>query len=122
MKHEELDITKLPKWAQQYIKGILLERKTAIRALNEYVDSQTPSAFYIDEMESTGEEQGPSVKRRYIQGQRMQITHAGITVDIILRDTTIDLQWDEENRHGDVAMIPSSYMAMRLVAKKNMSG
>ncbi len=35
------DITRLPKWAQEYIEDLRREREMAIRALNSYIDEQT---------------------------------------------------------------------------------
>jgi hypothetical protein len=115
-----MDINKLPKWAQTYIRNIERERETAIRVLNEHIDNQTLSPIYVDDYECTGEEQGPSIKRKYIQSNKITIEHQGVELGIILRDESIDIQWSSERCLGDVAFIPASYQAARLVSKKNM--
>ncbi|HDY68749.1 MAG TPA: hypothetical protein ENH85_13290 [Candidatus Scalindua sp.] len=117
-----MNVDKLPKWAQSYIKDIERERETAIRALNEYIDNQTKSSFYIDEMECTGEDQGPSVKRRYIQTHKITVVHEKVELNIMLRKREIDLNWGGLNHScEDVAFIPSTYQSARLVSKDNMS-
>lgn len=116
-----MEVEKLPKWAQEIIKDISRERETAIRALNEYVDSQTPSPFYIDETECLGEQQGPSTKRRYIQAHRITVVYEGVRLDILLRDDTIDLKWGAPNFSMDeIAFIPSSFQSARLVSRDKM--
>ena len=115
-------IEKLPKWAQEYIRDIERGRDIAIRALNEYCDSQTPSEFFIEEMESTGEGQGPSIKVRYIQTRRISVVHDGVQLDVGIDNAKeLTLQWYNVNRRcGDVAFIPESYQRARLLSKQNM--
>ena len=76
-------IAKLPQWAQEHIKYLNMERDTAIRALNEHIDHQTPSPLYWDQYLSTGEGNsggltGPTNKRFYVQNHRMTVEHAGV--------------------------------------------
>lgn len=112
---------RLSKKVQEYIKDIEQERFIAIRALNEYIDGQTPSPFYIEDALSTGETQGPTFKRVYIQTHKMTIEHQGVYLTILLRDDHIDMQWSTpEHRTGDVALIPTSYQSAKLVSKKYM--
>jgi len=121
VRPEQDKIEKLPKWAQEYIANIEREREISVRALNEYCDSQTPSAFSVPEYESTGEQQGPSYKVRYIQTRKMEVDYEGVLLRIYLRDDTIDLQW--ESRAGgmeDVAMIPQSFHRVTLKSASNM--
>lgn len=117
-------IAKLPKWAQEYIKDINRERDTAVKELNDYCDSQTPSPVYIDELVSTGEQQGPSSKTRYIQTPRVQFDWQGVSLTVLLRDDHIDLQWNglDRGRYGtsECAFIPRSYQSANLVSKANM--
>ena len=114
-------IAKLPKWAQDHIKKIERERDIAVRELNEWCDSQTPSKVRIDELVVTGEERGPSHKVRYVQTERATFTHSGVELDVsVFRDGEISLQWSAEDSHGDVAMIPESGNRVRLVSKQNM--
>lgn len=119
------DIKKLPKWAQEHITTLERERDIAIRALNDYCDSQTPSVIYVDEYKSTGEERGPSSKRRYFNGQRVTVEFADIKLDIYAGSygNFISLQWQTSNRsNDDVALIPESFCRARLVSKNNMRG
>ncbi len=127
MKQDDLKdkIAKLPLWAQGHITKIERERETAVRALNEYCDTQTPAPFYCNEYESTGEDQGPTSKRRYFQGHRITVEWLGVRLEVILRKdnngTGIDLQWEDVNRSGtDVALIPRSYQQIYLVTRENM--
>lgn len=114
----DTDIAKLPKWAQQHIKDLKRERDIAVRALNEWTDAQTPGPIFVDELVSTGEQQGPSTKRRYIQGRRVTCDWLGVRLEVMLRKEYIDLQWSNPERlcSDDVAFIPSSFMAARLIA------
>lgn len=61
------DITKLPKWAQDHIEDLSMEREAAMRTLNALTDNQTPSACWFEEWPCVGEGTGPALKRRYIQ-------------------------------------------------------
>jgi hypothetical protein len=115
-----MNIEKLPKWAQEIIRDLTRQRETAIRALNEYIDNQTPSPIYVEEMECTGEGIGPSYKKRYIQSRKISVSHSGVDLVILLRDDYIDLQWGSEKLNRDAAFIPSSYQSARLVSKENM--
>lgn len=113
------DVSKLPKWAQDHIKDLQRERDIAVRALNEWTDTQTPSPIFVDELVSTGEERGPSTKRRYIEGRRVSFNWQGVWLDVLLRESAIDLQWrtpDDMCGMEDVALIPRSYMQVWLVA------
>lgn len=117
-----MNIKKLPKWVQEHIQNLQRQRDVAVRELNNYIDSQTPSPFYVDGLVCTGEESGPSLKRRYIEGNKMSVNHDGVSLSIHLRDGHIDLQWHSARSFtGDVAFIPSACQAARLVSKDNMS-
>jgi hypothetical protein len=114
-------IKKLPAWAQELIADLAREREVAVRALNGYLDGQTKSSFYIDNLECTGENTGPSKKTQYIQTHKMEVEHAGVRLSIILRDDRIDLQWEDVNRGmSQIAFVPRSYQSAELVAKGNM--
>lgn len=120
---KDLPIKKLPKWAQEHIKNISRERDVAIRALNEFVDNQTPSSIFYDEWVCTGEEVGPSTKKKYIQYYKMSFEHAGVFLDVNLHsDDCIDLKWSVSGELNcrEVAMIPTSFQNVRLVSKENM--
>ena len=46
----DFQMEKLPKWACAYIKNINSERDLAVRELNSWVDNQTKTPFFRDEM------------------------------------------------------------------------
>lgn len=117
---EKIKSANIPLWVKEYICSLERERQTAINALNQYVDSQTPAPFFINELESTGEETGPSKKVRYVQSHKMEVKHAGVLLCILLRDGKIDLQWESDSYGHDIALIPRSYHCADLVAKENM--
>ena len=121
-KQEDINCEKLPKKVQAYIRDIERERETAIRALNEYLDNQTESPFSYSDYLCTGEDKGsPIYKTKYIQTHKIEIKHAGIIFTAMLRDNTIDLKWEAENRSTRaIAFIPASYQGARLVSKENM--
>lgn len=124
MRHKTKDTAKLPKWAQEHIRDLERERETAIGALNEHLDNQTPTPFYVDTMESIGESAGPTQMRFYFPADhKMEATHKGVTLSISLREDGINLQWSEGDNNwsmGEVAFIPGSFQQARLVAKEHM--
>lgn len=89
-------LAKLPVWARSHIQDITREREVALRALNKYVDDQTTAPFYIEEMECTGEQRGPSFKRRYVQSTKMTVEFKGVELNIYLRENEgIELSWGQ---------------------------
>ena len=114
-------LAKLPQWAQKHLADVKRQRDVAIRALDAYVDSQPPSPFYTEDLACTGEQSGPTIRKRYIQAHALCVDHDGVHLDIILRDKQIDLSWGRGRyKEGEVAAVPSSWQAMRLVAKENL--
>lgn len=123
-------LLKLPQWVQTHIQKLQRERETAVRALNEYCDNQTPAAFWVDDAECTGEERGPSFKRRYFQGDRINVSHAGIEASIYLsrkddgqRIFGIEIKFEPskpETSFEKVAMIPFGHCCVNLVSKDNL--
>lgn len=116
-----MNIEKLPKWAQGYIKDLESQREAAIRKLNEMCDNQTPSPIYVDDWACTGEDRGPTTKRQYIQAYKISFDYAGLTLDVTCFNDQVKLQW-QENGHSmnEIAMIPEAYQTCRLVCKKDM--
>ena len=78
----------LPKWAQDHIRTLDSERVLAVRQLNEYLDEQKESKMWIDDLVCTGETQGPSYKRRYIQHRRINfmVGSTEVRIGLDLRD------------------------------------
>jgi len=113
-------LAKLPVWAQKHISELTRERKVAVQALNKYCDDQTPGPISIQEMECTGEEQGPSFKTRYIQARRATFKWLGIELDVLLREDNINLSWVGLNLSTHVAMVPISFQNIHLIPKEKM--
>lgn len=82
---QERDLTKLPKWAQEYFADLRRQRDFAVQSLNDFVNTQTPSKFWVDEHVCTGEEQGPVNKRHYIQAHQITVQMGKDEVYILLR-------------------------------------
>lgn len=126
LKPTKEQIEKLPRWAQEHIANIERERFVAVRSLNEAMDAQTVSPFYIDDWVCTGEQTGPVTKRRYIQGHKIQCLFDGILMEILLsegagRDRGIHISWNDEKRlTGKVALVPTSYQKIVLINKANL--
>ena len=113
------DVNQLPKWAQKRIQDVERERDVAVRTLREYCDSQTPAPFRFPDYVSDGDDPrgGPTLRTRYVQAHRMTLEHAGIALDIVLREGVIDLQYaaiDARLRHG-VILQPRSFQALYLL-------
>ncbi len=116
-------IKKLPVWAQGHIDDIERQRLMAVHTLNEMLDAQTVSSFYYDDLVCTGENQGPTFKRKYIQTNRMTVDFAGVELSILLRQDSknIELSWADQQRHsGEVALIPISFGRVAISTKENM--
>lgn len=108
-------INKLPKWAQEYIEKLERERNIAIQELDEYLNSQKESPFYVREFELG------RFFNRYIQTHRMDVQHGDVHLSILLRENHIDLSWsNDESGSNEVAFIPTSFQAAKLVSKKNL--
>lgn len=108
-------IDKLPVWAQKYIQELHRERAVAVLELNKVLDVQTPSPFYIDDGVCTGEEQGPSFKRRYIQGYKVNVEYGGICLSVLPRDNSIELGYEQTAKIlGTVVLQPYSYQQIKL--------
>ena len=108
------DISKLPKWAQAHIHDIQRQRDVAVNALQQWSDHQTPAPFSIDEILCT--ETPPVHMTRYVQGHRMTVTHAGIELNLLLRDDAIEISYSTEGRARDVMLRPYSYHRLQLRA------
>lgn len=116
-------LSKLPKFAQEYIRSLRRERDVSVRAMNEWQDGQTVAPVYYQEYVSSNEEAtgGPSLKTVYVQTRKITMEHAGVEVELMIRGQQIDIRWGlAGDRGGDVAFIPSSYQAGRVVSRENM--
>ena len=113
----ELDkkIAKLPKWAIEHFKTITMQRDAAVRALDNFENSNTESAFFFEDAVCDGVNRGPTNRRNYSQGYKIQFEHAGVGVSMLLRDDSIEIAWDGIGRHGDdIVMQPKSWQMISL--------
>ena len=121
-------IAKLPKWAQDHLNDIQRQRDSAVNRLDTLADNQTPSPFYIEEMDCTNATGGPTARRFYLQTSRIVCVHAGVRLDIYLprekdsqRLNGIDLTYsDVRTRSGYVALIPRCSGNVQLLSKENI--
>lgn len=122
----EQQIEKLPKWAVEHITSLTREREAAVAALNKYIDGQSESPVFIDELESTGEERSdgrnpPSFKRRYVQAHRVSFEWLDIRLDVALERDSISLRWGTSDRAmSEVAFVPRAYQQAELKTKEQM--
>lgn len=131
MKPTPDQLSKLPKWVQEYIADLKRERDESLRSLNKWVDDQTPSPVSIPEYLCTGERSGPTEKVRYIQTDEVVFRHAGIELQVRLvgkevghghgHDDCIRLQWSDPKRLCNrVAFVPTSFQAAEIITKDNI--
>ncbi len=117
-----MDFKKQPKWVQEYIEKIERAKETAIRTLNEFVDNQTESQFSYDDMVCLNENNdGPSVKEKFVQTYKMKIVNHGVELNVMIRDKSIELSWGTPNYgSGEVAFIPLSFQQAKIVSNEHM--
>jgi hypothetical protein len=61
------EVTKLPKWAQEHIQTIERQRDHATATLKKFLDSQTPSSFFVEEFVQSG------TIKHYIQTNKITV-------------------------------------------------
>ena len=84
-----MNIEKLPKWAQEHIDTLERQRDAAVGQLRKFTDEQTPARIWIEDSACTGEERGPTTRKRYVDGHFLEIEHAGVHVSITLAEGEI---------------------------------
>ena len=101
------DVTKLPKWAQDRIKDLELERDLAFRNLKEFEDNQTESP--LRQLVSIPNAAGGTMWR-YVQGQSISAEWKGVSLDMWLVDDGIRISFSDKERRmsGGAALFPES--------------
>ena len=115
-------LAKLPKWAQEHIEDITRQHKVAVGQLNQCLDTQTPSSFFIDEYVGIGAG-SPKNIRKYVQTHKISIQRDGVRLDVLLRidEPGIEIAWiDDKRMCSEVAMVPTSFQKMKLIPKDKM--
>lgn len=115
-------ISRLPKWAQTYIAGLL--RK--IHAKNRLISSlrkkdKKPKhhdhRFYVDYMDrDTGSD------RRYIEANAISLHNCGVKLTILPREEGISLLFDNDyefGHQGDVSIVPRAGNHIHLVLSEH---
>ena len=104
-------------------KACFRERDEAKRELADYLQSQTPSPFFIEKYEVGGSH------KHYIQTQKMTVQHAGVELEINLmannmRDGDgIELSYGRPDGpfvHDGIAIVPRHHNCIELRTPENM--
>jgi len=77
-------LSKLPKWAQEYIREVEMQRDAARRELNAFTDNQTESKVWTEGL--VCDSRPPRAVRRYIQDHGVIFNLDGDEVYILLRE------------------------------------
>lgn len=111
-------LAKLPVWAEKYIRTLENEGEMARRNLNKFTDNSTESPIYVEEY---------NLGKRFIQARSVIAEWASVKVEIYLprkddaqRDFGPEIKWQSKHILGHVAMVPSHFQCVRLLAKENM--
>jgi hypothetical protein len=107
------DLSKLPKYAQNYISLVERERDEAVEKARRLRDTQTKTEIWVDDYGADREH-----RREYVQGDIVIVAHAGVCLRVdASRERGIELSWSEGDTPygtGEVAFIPTSHQAARL--------
>jgi len=84
-------VEKLPKWAQEHIRKLEMQREAAIRTLNDFTANQKPSNIWFEDYTCTGEQQGPAAKRCYVHSHSVTFAlgKEEITVGFSFQEPTL---------------------------------
>jgi hypothetical protein len=105
-------IARLPKWVQEHITNLERALEVAVKALDQYVDDQTPSPFQVQDLLCLAKNKTVS---RYVQASTMNVTSGGVTLSIYPEDDGIHLMYRSETRAAnDVAIVPCASNALNI--------
>ena len=78
------DLTKLPRYAQDFIQDLQRQRDVAVEKLDQFTDGQTKSRIYVHDFSCT--DSPPEFRKKYVQASR---------IDMVLSENEEDvLQFD----------------------------
>lgn len=107
-------LKKLPKWAQEYIDTITMQRDAANRLLDKIKDNTTESPFFIEHYRP---EAGSPGDRFYINGTKsVMLHHDNIAVRLFFDRQGICLHFNstEPSLNSGVGIVPQASNAIRL--------
>jgi len=113
MEMTDEQFSKLPKYAQEYTVDLQRDRDRAVRELNRFLDNQTPSCIYTDDMLL------PLDGKCYIQSYRIVFKQGGVKLTVTIFDDhrNIEMQYHQsKSLTGQVALTPVSHQHLRLPA------
>jgi len=103
------DTSILPKWAQEHIHNLELERNGAMRQLKEFNDGQTeaPISQLVTVPKKGG---GTDSMRRYVQGHNLSVSWEGVELDLWLAEDGVRITFGSKDRRlsGGAALFPQS--------------
>ena len=116
MNNQTKDISKLPKWAREYIDSLENHLKESRRALDDYLDDQKKSPIYTNTL--VCDNTPPTIRTRYIQDtQGIHIDYAGIKCNIALGIDEDNIQiFFEAKPNKKVFLSPVASNCIKLVS------
>lgn len=91
----QYEISKLPKWAQAHIANLQRQRDTAVDALKQYLDNQSPSRIFFEDMLCT-KPGPPEYVKVYLHPSRDEVTFNLDRTDKV-RENQITVRIDRED-------------------------
>jgi len=114
-------IEALPQWAQLHIADLARQRETAVNELNRFMNTQKQTDVWVTSFicDTVG---GPTIRKHYIDTDKIEILHAGIYMRIALsghHKNCIDVQYSSKQWGlGDVVLQPQAYQQFILKLPK----
>lgn len=120
------ELTMLPDWAKWKVERLEQDRATAIRALGEFTDAQTPSPVSVSKLVILDEDTMPLRRTSYVQADNASFVWKGVKLNVHLREEDrmhrdcIQLQWSAEDPNQRVSMTPVGLNAIEITASSIM--
>jgi hypothetical protein len=109
------DITRLPRWAQNHIRDLEMRLDSAVRAMNQAYEQSPEKAPFIVHRNACVKAGGPVTLTQRVEGYSMEVAHAGIELNVMLRDDHISLQYHPPRKWiAHIALVPQSFQQVGL--------
>lgn len=105
----DYDLTKLPKWAQEYITAVERQRDHANESMERFLDSQTPSDFFVEEFSQK------KMIKHYVQTNKITVKMDGKEIYI---NKEQDGSFYLASGWGGIQIEPSASNAIRIRIKQ----